>query len=80
MSTVDDNWSGLKVLVELKRQSGTAQLFRRDAINDAFRLLLSLNPTEDEFDEYTGGLIFTSRMLYMIWTQERDQVDATKPT
>lgn len=37
------------------------------AINEAFKVLLSSNPSEDEFQKYLSKVILTPSMLYQIW-------------
>ena len=62
-----DHKEELQILLDMQTcPPGEQQRHVRD-INRAFGVLLSLNPTEDEFQKYMHHIILTPRMLHMIW-------------
>ena len=55
-------------LAEKRLELEYNQRLQKKEIEDAFKILWDSNPDEDEFDEFTDGLIFTPIMLHYVVT------------
>ena len=55
---------GCEVLLEVHGQPGPDQMARSGELNEAFKILVSHHPTEEEFVHYMGGTLLTATMLY----------------
>jgi len=63
---VMDIKSAKAVLDEARTWPIQEQLDHRYSIIEAFRVFWDNDPTEDEFHQYTSGLVLQSRMLYIM--------------
>lgn len=56
--------AGCEILLEMRGKPAAEQMARKDELNEAFKLLLSQHPTEEQFACYMHGVVLTATMFY----------------